>query len=96
MGNMGLPADGKQNTALSPIFTQPGKSLLEIPCMEFHVTQALTTFSRPMRQSDRNRTGCDGEVHFHVRVTGYVRPGYFRAIASMTKKGSGAHDLNSK
>ena len=27
-----LPAEGKQNATLSPEFTQPGKSLLEIPC----------------------------------------------------------------
>ena len=28
-----LPAEGKQNATFSPEFTQPGKSLLEIPCI---------------------------------------------------------------
>ena len=34
-----LPAEGKQNATLSPDFTQPGKGLLEIPCMKKHMSR---------------------------------------------------------
>ena len=31
-----LPAEGKQNTTFLPGFTQPGKSLIEVPCNNIH------------------------------------------------------------
>ena len=42
-----LPAEGKQNATFSPNFTQPGKSLLEIPCTTwtFRVTCRMSSVS---------------------------------------------------
>ena len=57
-----MPAEGKQ------FATYTSKRLLEIPCMEFHVTQTLATFFHLTRQTDRNKPGSDGDINFHVRV----------------------------
>ena len=48
-----LPAEGKQNATFSPDFTQRGKSLLEIPCIQWWETCLVSRANKKNKESIR-------------------------------------------